>query len=232
MNDDDIVARLNASEEAAVRMALTGLALVVLMALVFAAAFFTGHAAWLQDQTVQAAVAAVVGGALVIAFVRFARRFGPPVDACDPAIVKKRIDAHHRTWRWTVGSSLFSSLGCVAALSSVLSKAGTADRPFVLVFAAQVVFVCLLFAAVTAAGPGWFDREMHAILNDEFIRDLRARAVRVGYSVMMFAVAAALLAGVLRPDLALSALAWALYAGMAVPALYYVVADWRASRDG
>ncbi|MEI9885991.1 MAG: hypothetical protein WDN08_05710 [Rhizomicrobium sp.] len=35
-----------------------------------------------------------------------------------------------------------------------------------------------------------------------------------------------------RPDFALASLAWALYAGFAVPALYYVIADWRASRDG
>jgi hypothetical protein len=48
---------------------------------------------------------------------------------------------------------------------------------------------------------------------------------------MIAAVAAALLATILRPDLALAALAWALYAGFALPTLYYVIADWRASRE-
>jgi hypothetical protein len=43
-----------------------------------------------------------------------------------------------------------------------------------------------------------------------------------------------LLGGVLlielwRPDLTLRAVSWALYAGFALPALYYVIADWRAS---
>ncbi|MDR3454976.1 MAG: hypothetical protein P4L96_19610, partial [Rhodoferax sp.] len=61
---------------------------------------------------------------------------------------------------------------------------------------------------------------------------LRARAARLGYWALMVAVASALLIAVWRPDLTLRVLAWALYAGFAIPALYYVIADWRAGRDG
>ncbi len=232
--DDEIVAQLNASEGAAVRMFFAGLGMVVMMVLVFAGAFFSGHVAFLQSQTVQIVIAIAFGTAFLIAFVRFARRYAPPVDASDPRIVRLRIDAHHRSWRWTIVSSLFSSVGCVAAFSTALPKASTPDRPFVLLFAAMVAFVILLSAMVMAFGPGGFSRQIHAILNDEFVRDLRARTVRLGYAVTMTAVAAVLLIGVWRPDFALPALAWALYAGFAIPALYYVVTDWRAgrSRDG
>jgi hypothetical protein len=89
-----------------------------------------------------------------------------------------------------------------------------------------------LFSVLMMVGPGWFSRELHAILNDDFIRDLRARAMRLGYLTMMVAVTAALLTAIWRPDFALPALAWALYAGFAIPTLYYIIADWRAGRDG
>ena len=94
-----------------------------------------------------------------------------------------------------------------------------------------MIFVMALFSVLTIVGPGWFSRELHAILNDEFVRDLRARTARLGYLTMMAAVAAALLTTIWHPDLALPALAWAFYAGFAIPALYYVIADWRASHD-
>lgn len=232
LSEDEIVARLNASEAAAERMALNSLGLVAVMALVFAAIFVTGHAAWLQNQAVQIVIAIAVGGAFLLVFLRMARKYAPPVvDASDPAIVRRRIDAHHRTWRWTIFSSLFSSIGCVAGFAFTSSKMSPADRPYVLLYAGTVTFVILLSTWVIAVGPGWLNGRLHAILNDEFVQSLRARTLRLGYAVTMAAGAIALLIGVWRPNLAIPSLAWALYAGFAIPALYYVVADWRASRE-
>ncbi len=73
-------------------------------------------------------------------------------------------------------------------------------------------------------GPGWLNRGLRDILDDEYMRALRGRAMRLGYLVTIAAVAAALIATLWRSDLALPSLSLAFNAGFTIPALYYVVA--------
>jgi hypothetical protein len=230
-NDDDIIAELDASGNFAIRIALVGVGLVALMALTFAAAYFSGHGALLQNEFAQAGVAVGVVVLFLIAFFGFSRRFVPPVESEDPRIVKRRIDVHHRKWRWFLVSNLPVTGFCVWNFVQALQGAANADRAYAALFAGLIVFQVVLFTAHTLAGPGGFSLKMHDLLNDEFIRDLRARTARVGYGTMMLTAGSALILGTWRPDLALLALAWALYAGFAIPALYYIVADWRAGRE-
>lgn len=232
MTDDEIIAKLNASEGAAIRFALVGLGLVVLMALTCAAAFFSGHAAVLQNEYVQSGVAVVFVVLFVTAFFGFSRRFAVPVEAEDPRIVKRRIDTHHRKWRWLLAANLPLSTFCVWNFAHSLAELSGLDRFYAVALAGLVVFQLVLFTANTLAGPGGFNPAMHELLNDEYVRALRARTARFGYITMMLASSAALLAGTWRADLALPAVAWAMFAGYALPTLYYIIADWRASRDG
>jgi hypothetical protein len=66
--------------------------------------------------------------------------------------------------------------------------------------------------------------------DDEFDSALRARTIRFGYMLVLLLLGAVFQVALWRPDWTLTALAWALYAGFALPAFYYVIADWRASR--
>lgn len=228
-SDDEVAARLNARDR---RIALTGFPLLAMMMLVLAGLIFNGHAALLQNQTVQIVISLAFVAGVLLVFLPLARDRDPATDAAgaDPAIMRKRIDHYHRYWRWTILFLLLASTNVVGEFVWAVSKA-TIPAPYVLINGASVVFTILIFAWTTANGPGGFRGGLHHILNDEFVCTLRARMMRLGYAAMMAAGAAALLTGMWRPDLAVPALAWALYAGFAIPALYYVIADWRASRD-
>jgi hypothetical protein len=232
-NDDEIVAKLDASDRAMTRMTLALGGAVLLLAAVYAAAAFSGKTALLQSEGVQIAIAALFAMIVAFAFLRFGQKFRPDAysDAADPRIVRRRIDAHHRYWRWTLLAGILSTSVLGLNFGYVLADLTRADRILALLAGGIMIVVIALFSVLTLIGPGWFNRELHAILNDDFVRDLRARTARLGYLTMMAATAAALLATIWRPDLALSALAWAFYAGFAVPALYYIIADWRAGRE-
>jgi len=230
-SDDEIIAKLNASESFAIRFALVGVGLVALMALTFAAAYFSGHGALLQNEFIQAGVAVGVVVLFLTAFFGFSRRFVSLAESEDPRIVKRRIDVHHRKWRWVLVSNIPVTGICVWNFVRALNGLADIDRFFAVVFAGLIVFQVVLFTVHTLAGPGGFSPKMHNLLNDDFVRDLRARTARVGYGIMMLAAGSALIVGTWRPDLALPTLAWALYAGFAIPALYYIIADWWAGRE-
>jgi hypothetical protein len=230
--EDDIVAKLNASDRATSGMALTLGAAVLLLVAVYVAAFFTGQTALLQSQVFQIVIGVAFTAIIVFVIARFGRKFRPDAyrNAADPRIARRRIDAHHRYWRWSLVSGLAATSMWGLNFNNLVRFARE-DQGFALVTGGAMILVMALFSVFTIVGPGWFSRELHAILNDEFVRDLRARTARLGYLTMMAAVAAALLTTIWRPNLALPALAWAFYAGYALPTLYYVVADWRASRE-
>ncbi|GAA0532436.1 membrane protein implicated in regulation of membrane protease activity [Rhizomicrobium palustre] len=227
--EDEIVARLDASERAALRLAAAMLGGTLLLVLLFTAALFSGRGAWLQNQDLQILVAVLAGSGFITAFAYF-KRTTPPVDAQAPNIVRKRIDAHHRTWRWMLLSGLVALSGNMIALSSAAEKTSALDWPLRLLFFAVTALLLLMCTAQLAIGPGWHNRETRAILNDEFTAALRARTLRFGFWVVMLALTGLWGLGAFRPDLLLPGLAWALYAGYALPALYYIIADWRAGR--
>lgn len=231
-SDDEVVAKLDASDRAVTRMLLTLAAALLLLVAIYAAAYFTGEAALVQSQSFQIAIGVLFAAGVVIVMARFGSKFRPDAasDASGPRIVRRRIDAHHRYWRWSLVSGLVATSSWGLNFNR-LADFAREDRGLALVAGGTMIFVMALFSVLTIAGPGWFSRDLHAILNDEFIRDLRARTARLGYLTMMAAMAAALFAAIWRPDLAQPALAWAFYAGFAIPVLYYVIADWRAGRE-
>jgi magnesium-transporting ATPase (P-type) len=233
-SDDEIVAKLDAGDRANGWMALVLLGLPVVLAVLFAAAFFTGHTALLESDGAQIAIGVLFAMAILLSFIRFRRHFRSEayLESLEPRILRRRIDRFQRTWRWVLATLIGSSCLTIISTSYALGRSGPNNRPLTLLVAGGFVFVIALFSAMVFSGLGWHDRDIYRILNDDFIRALRARAARLGYVTLMAAVASALLIATWRPDLTLRVLAWALYAGFAVPALYYIIADWRASRDG
>jgi hypothetical protein len=233
---DDIVARLNANDRAMGRLALVLLSAALVLVAIYAAAYFSGEVMMVQSTGAQIAIGGLFVVAVGFAFLGFARRIRPVAqsDANDPRIVRRRIDAHHRDWRLMLMSWLVMILGLLPTLTMAgrtLGALGHAYRPLAIAATAAMIAPIMLLSLLTIAGPGWGNRELRAILNDDFVRQLRARAIRLGYLTMLMTVSAGFLAAVWRPDLALQALGWSLCAGSAIPALYYVIADWRAGRE-
>lgn len=226
---DKIATKLDAG--GAVRPAPIALGLAALLIVIFGGAILSGHAVLLQNRYVQLALAIAISMLVLTALLGFNRRCVTLAGAGDPSIVRKQIDLHHRRWRWLLLSNLAVATFCVWSLAHALSLQLTvADRPYIVVLSAVIVIVIAVYSAHCLAGPGGFDPRMHDLLNDEFVRNLRTRTVGFGYGIMFLAAAATLVIGAWRPDLTLIALSWALYAGFAAPALYYLFADWRAGR--
>jgi len=231
---DDFAAKIEARDRIARRMAWVLLGAPVLLAAAFATAFATGHVALFQSQAGQIVIGVLFAASILYVVSLAGQRFRPDiyVDASDPRIVRRRIDAHQRNWRLFLCSGILFTLPSFLSFGTAFHRLEHLDRFLALLGGGSLIATISVYLAPLMIGPGWLDRELRGILNDEFMRDLRGRAMRLGYLIMMVAVAAALMVALWRPDLALGSLAWALYAGFAIPSLYYVIGDWRASRDG
>jgi hypothetical protein len=231
---DDIAAKIEAGDRIAWRMVWVLIGPTVLLIAAFATAFVTGQTTLLQSEAAQIVIGVLFAACIVYAASLVRRRFRPDiyVDASDPRIIRRRIDAHQRSWRLSLCVGILSTFPSFLSLGVGFNRLEHANRLLALAAGGTLIVTTALLLGPLMIGPGWLDRGLRDILNDEFMRDLRGRAMRLGYLIMVVAVAAALMATIWRPDFALASLAWALYAGFAIPALYYVIADWRASRDG
>jgi hypothetical protein len=233
-NDDDLIARVDASNRMMWRLVWTLSGGLALVAAAVAALVFTGYAEWQQNGWFQLGVAAVVGALFLYVLVMMGRHQLPPMEVLDPALARRRIDAKQRRWRTAMLLNIFTLFICVFNIAPELGdNAGLHGiLPFALGFA-----ICALpttFAFLLSGGPGLRglgQPDMRALVNDEFAVALRGRTMRFGYLFLMLALSAVLLIVLWRPALIFTALAWALYAGFAIPALYYVIADWRAGRE-
>ena len=232
--DDEIVAQWKASTRAMWRLVwiLTGgLALVVG---VVAAALLSGHAELVMSFWGQAAFAGALAVLFVITFVGIAKYYKPPPEIANPRLVRLRIDVYHGRWRRIILLGILVSFVFVWNLTNIFRDALAPHTILAVLIATSVIIVVIMYPFILAAGPGWQGTNkpgMSEILNDEFVQSLRARTMRFGYIVAMLLISAVLLIAVWRPDLTLKALCWSMFAGYAIPALYYVIADWRASRE-
>jgi len=201
---------------------------------VIAALDVTGHAALVLSRGGQT-ITAVYAGALFIYFiVMMSRYYVPSIEAEGRRLIRRKIDVYQRRWRWTILLQIFLTIPFFVFLPQVFLVFGSAHPFMRTILCAIVALLMTILVFLLLVGPGLGGREL---LNDEFVTALRARTMRFAYVLTMLLLGTVLFIALWRPDLTLTALSWALYAGFAVPALYYVVADWRASieheeRDG
>ncbi|MGA9797349.1 MAG: hypothetical protein WBQ17_17635 [Rhizomicrobium sp.] len=97
-----------------------------------------------------------------------------------------------------------------------------------------IEFALLSVAAATAAtfGVGFLRRRCRIAANDEFAKSLRARTAQIGYILGVSGLSAVYLLYLFRPDLVRAALPAALLIAVTAPAIYFLIADGRASADG
>jgi hypothetical protein len=96
----------------------------------------------------------------------------------------------------------------------------------------EFALLAVAAAAATTFGVGFAQRKYRAAANDELVRLLRGRAAQLGYMLAVAGVGLGYLASLLRPELTGIVLPVFLLAAVAGPAVYFLVAEWRASSDG
>jgi hypothetical protein len=126
------------------------------------------------------------------------------------------LDTQHRRWR--IGLMIMLIFGLIGVHH--LTHIPDSHDPFEL-----GIGLLALFAPFTSLimGP-------KAEIDDESIRAIRSRAMRVGYVCAVLVLAAVTAVAVYRPAAVMTALAWGLFAASAVPIVLYVVLDWWSDR--
>jgi hypothetical protein len=207
-----------------VRVLTSGIAL---LAAAMATAVYSGHAAQVTSVWGQTVISAVVVALFVYAFVMIGKYHHlRATEADSPRLAHRRMDSKGRDWRFMI------LLNVVVMFFVTLGLAGwfQALRPapqVLLLFEAFFAGFMLLLAFILSAGPGWQSTEL---VHDEFDSALRARMMRLGYILVLLLLGAVYAVALWQPDLTPAIVIWALYVGFAVPALYYLIGDWRASR--
>jgi hypothetical protein len=238
LSDEDILDRFQKRERMLWRMLWGLLGGLALLFTATAAAIFSGHGALVTDMRGRTVIAAFLGALFVYVFATIGRyafqRSGierPEADS--PRLLHGRLDIYQRRWRRLVLLYVLTNSVAVMVLPRALPLLRAAHQwPLSMGIGAAFAGSMLLSAFILSAGPRWESMAFGApeIPSDEFDSALRARAMRFGYRLLMLLLCSALLVALWQPDLSLTALTWALYAGFAVPALYYLIGDRRASR--
>ncbi|GAA0532428.1 uncharacterized membrane protein (DUF485 family) [Rhizomicrobium palustre] len=191
-----------------------GLALLLVLALNFAPAGISGHVAW----WLPLGILILVWGAILL----YRRRFRAAPEKLSPNVEGRLIEHYARRQRWSV---LFVIAMTLTLLAETATTAPWSDRAL---FASTI----LIAALSLVLGPGFLDRHYRAANNDELSRALRARAAAIGYLVAAAALVTNYLVQALAPAVLPLAMRLSLAAIVIIPTLYYLIADWRASRDG
>lgn len=158
------------------------------------------------------ALMALLAVAVVAAFYA-----GYKVSDADGAVTNRYyLDAQHGRWRFSLVNMLLIGL---IGVRHILQFPATHD----LIGLGFGIVMVLLPSASLVMGP-------KAELEEEITRVLRGRALRVGYVAALAAVLAMTAAAVFAPACLMTALAWGLFASVAIPILTYAVLDWLSDR--
>jgi hypothetical protein len=103
------------------------------------------------------------------------------------------------------------------------------DEPVELDFSIEFALLSVAVAATSIFGVGFARRRYRIAADDELVRLLRARASQLGYLLSIVGLGAAFLVCQFRPDLTSLVLPIALLVGVVIPAVYFLIAERRAS---
>jgi hypothetical protein len=225
--DEEIIEQLNRSHRA-MWLVLLGLLVCFVPSAILV---FIGRAGVLPLAVGEYFGAATLVVWFLAVFLWIGRRMAPPPEANEERILRKRIDSIQSFWRWFTVFFVCIAFTTTLSLSGALERIHSSHPIPAFIVGVTFVFVILLYMLMTFYGPGYFNRSLR-VANDELARALHARAFKAGYLVLMVMLGGVLLATLYRPALTIPALCWVLYAGFAIPTLYYVILQWRAGAGG
>ncbi|HZM04180.1 MAG TPA: hypothetical protein VFC44_14305 [Candidatus Saccharimonadales bacterium] len=136
-------------------------------------------------------------------------------------IQRKRMEEFQKhnlfNMAWTI---FFAGLSCFAVMPALRSKAN---------YLSGFLILFLIMASTTILyGYGWLRPRSNPARDDEWARQLRARAARIGYMTLMIGVGVIYLGGLYAPPLVPLLIRSVLFLGIALPATAYLILDWRA----
>lgn len=231
--DEEIAARERQRTTLGLRKMLWGLLFWIVFALLLVLAFNFGIpqqlGAWLGLSAALAIWLPMILLALLWMIVMIYRvRFAPTPGVMRPGVQRRLVDDVTRRQRWTI--AVFVPLTLILAVNQFTRT--DLHSPDNWYGPATFVGYMLMAALMLVLGAGFLSRRYRAANADEMSRALRGRATGVGYVVAMAAMGAIYLVHLFAPPAEGLAILLAMSAAFIVPALYYVIADWWAGRDG
>ena len=228
-SDVEIIARERRSYRRGLALFPVGLLLALAVMAGFSWAQDSGFVPkWFSESALEPiTLALVISLLIVLAFRIFAR---PPKEAMSERILRKQIDDHQKRWRF-----LYILIAIMAIVLGTLPLSPHFRSPGVnstlWLPHASFVFVALMSALIICFGPGFLNASFRNAMNDELTRALRARASRLGFLIAVAGMGASYLVALYKPEWSVFVLSPVIAAAIAVPALYFVILDWRAGRN-
>ena len=141
------------------------------------------------------------------------------------AVVRRDLDAYQAEGRTKLAMTLAILFGFTLFVSASVTMA-LAENPIKAGAIGCLFLYIVVHTAWRIANPGKTGTD------DEYTRALKSRATTAGFFALLLAVSIGGPVALYRPSWTAQIFIWALFTGGAGPALYYVIADWQASRDG
>jgi hypothetical protein len=207
--DDEIIARERRKMKLARAMS-PALVLLVLL-LYYLSSVFPGSVALTYSPAVLVALSLIAAVWLM-----------PTRRAYTQRIQRKRMEEFQKHNLFNIGWTIFfAGLGCFFAMPFL--EPTTAKY-----LSAFFVLVLIQASTVVIYGYGWLRPRSNPARNDEWAQQLRSRAARIGYLSLMIGVGAIYVVDLYAPQFLSLAIRSTLFAGIALPASFYLVLDWRA----
>jgi hypothetical protein len=231
-SDDKIVAAVQRQTSAWRRLIVSGFcaALILLGLLIAAAVCGLPQRLGLPAQSVHWLIKGfplILLAGMVLAVVTFLRRYQPIAEIARPSVQDRLVDHDTRRQRGTLAGAVL----IVLFLGLTQPDAPTGQGPGM--GFTQIAFVLIVLAAALMVvwGPGFLNPRFRRASSDEFSKALRGRAAALGYMVAMAVLGIDFCISEFAPVHTAEAIPLSLAAAFVVPALYYVIADWRAGRE-
>lgn len=131
---------------------------------------------------------------------------------------------HHRDMALKRWRYFLIALACCAltGVHNLASLALPLQIDFLNLFMACVFYGLPLYLFLAGPGPAY---------DEDISRALRARALRIGYTVALLTIAVTAASAMLWPAALMPVIAWGLYASIATPIITYAFLDWRSDGE-
>jgi hypothetical protein len=227
LSDSDIIAQEERSYQAIFVMFASFLMLVAVSIFLILAGNAHIVAMWL----VNSLEITLLLGWLLLIFIRVKPGIAPPDEAFGEEYLRKTVDLQHRKWRYAIGFTLLMLFVQASVLTNAMLARHNESFPAGLV-SFMFAFVALMAVLTVSFGPGFFIPSYRRALNDELVRALQAKAVRLGYLFAVIEACAVLVAAAYKPQWTIAELPFAIAAAITLPGVYFLILEWRASRSG
>jgi hypothetical protein len=159
-------------------------------------------------------------------FLRYRKRFSPSPNSLRPGVQRRLVDDVTRRQRHIFVGLILLALYIAGNQHNPPEDSAQGFYTGLFLAFMAIAPLCIVF------GPGFLNPRFHAANSDEMSRELRRRAVAIGYLTAMAAMGVDYLLYLFAPRFVETAFPFSMAAVFVIPATYFVWADWRSEREG